>query len=177
MKNSELRNDYGDLIAGWKLDLLLARAHRLNFNRDELEDLQQELVLDILNFDYDPHNAFGATEETALTRVIDNRLISILRKKLSDAVGRQEYLRRFGADGGEPIWLDVEAAEEAQRDLSLDVEQILASLPPLERQACLAFAKGMSKNAVAEELGIPWREVTAIAGRLRKLFTDAGIAA
>ena len=177
MKNSELRNDYGDLIAGWKLDLLLARARRLNFNKDELEDLQQELVLDILNFDYDPHNASGATEETALTRVIDNRLISILRKKLSDAVGRQDYLRRFGADGGEPVWLDVEAAEEARLDLSLDIEQILDGLPPLEREACLAFAGGKSTNAVAEALGLPWRQVAKLVGRLRKVFTDAGVAA
>ena len=177
MKNSEMRNDYGDLIEAWKLNMIMNRASRMGFRSHELEDIQQELVLELVTFNYDPENKAGASEATILTAIIDNRLISIMRKKFGEAVGRQEYMRRFGADACDSPCLDVGVVEDRQQGLRLDIEQILAGLPPLERKACLAFASGKTTHAVAEELGLPWSQIAKLVGRLRKVFTDAGVAA
>ena len=55
-------NDYGDLIEKWKIDLIEMRARSLGFTRDEIPDLQQDIVLHLLGFEYDETQ--GANETT-----------------------------------------------------------------------------------------------------------------
>jgi|OM-RGC.v1.023923642 hypothetical protein len=81
MSVSEI-NGYGDLLEPWKAELIVARARRKGFSGDRVMDAQQEVILDVLAFEYDPDNEAGATEETALTSLIDRKLCFILRGEI-----------------------------------------------------------------------------------------------
>ena len=64
-----------------KLDLVKSRARIMGFRRHDLEDAVQEVMLSVLEFQYDPEQPNGGTETTALITVIDRRLLILKRAK------------------------------------------------------------------------------------------------
>ncbi|MEZ5950066.1 MAG: hypothetical protein R3C12_12825 [Planctomycetaceae bacterium] len=64
-----------------KLNLVKSRARIMGFRRHDLEDAVQEVMLSVLEFQYDPEQPNGGTETTALTTVIDRRLSLLNRAK------------------------------------------------------------------------------------------------
>jgi DNA-directed RNA polymerase specialized sigma24 family protein len=62
-----------------KLALVQSRARIMGFRRHDLEDAVQEVMLSVLEFQYDPEQPNGGTETTALTTVIDRKLVSLKR--------------------------------------------------------------------------------------------------
>jgi len=82
-----LRNDYGDPLERWKVDLIRARAKRLFFREDEIPDIEQIIVMELLDVDCRPDISGGASETTFVIAVIDRQLRQIKR-------GGARYRRR-----------------------------------------------------------------------------------
>jgi hypothetical protein len=72
-------NRHDGIVEAWKIELIASRAKRLGIRRHDLEDAQREIVLDILSFRFDEAKANGACERTALTSLIDRRLMTFAR--------------------------------------------------------------------------------------------------
>jgi hypothetical protein len=73
------QNDYGEVVEKWKVALILRRAIRMGFRRHDLEDVQQQVVVELLAFTFDPAKSNGASETTVITALIDNTLKTIRR--------------------------------------------------------------------------------------------------
>ena len=86
-------NIYEGVIDDWKVELFRMCAKRLGIRRHDLEDVQQEIVLDVLDFRFDAAKSNGACERTALTSLIDRRLMTMLR-------GKRRYSRRQEQEEG-----------------------------------------------------------------------------
>lgn len=108
----------------------------------DLLDAQQEVVMVVMLFKYDPSNANGASERTVLTLIIDRRLQALRR-------GRRRSARR------EEAATDTVVAayhERRRRDssmqrvagLSHDVRRAIASLTPVQRLVCVLLGRGNS---------------------------------
>ena len=67
-------NSYRGCIEQWKVDLIVYRAKAFGFQEDEIMDIQQDLVLKLMKFKYDPQKSNDAQESTVLQTVIDNEL-------------------------------------------------------------------------------------------------------
>ncbi|MFW6042007.1 MAG: hypothetical protein ACOC8M_03310, partial [Guyparkeria sp.] len=88
---------YDGVIEQWKVDLITHRAKLQGFRPHELPDALQEAVLVVLEFEYDPNHANGATERTALVPIIDNRL----RKMKRSATRYRAHVERLGQNAPE----------------------------------------------------------------------------
>ncbi|HOA75236.1 MAG TPA: helix-turn-helix domain-containing protein [Phycisphaerae bacterium] len=156
---------YDGVIERWKVDLIITRAKLLKFRAYQLPDVLQELVLELLDFEYDPEHADGATESTALTTVIDHHL----RKMKRSAKRYQARLERMGEEVSEfsPDEVDMQA---------IDVGSIVAGLPPREQAVCQGLAGGMTRQEIARELGCGWHTVNRIVKQLREHFRETGLA-
>jgi len=158
------RLNYDGLVEQWKVDLIVRRAKRMGFRNDELADIQQEIILDVLEFQYDPAKSNGAKERTALQSLIDNRLRHIRRtamrekvkiKRIRDQV-RQSY-------------------DDAEQQRVLDVHDAIAALSPREQAVCRALAEGRSKHEIAKQLGCGWHTVDRLVCRIRDRFEKIGL--
>lgn len=165
-------NDYGNLIEKWKVDLIEMRARAMGFSEDEIPDLQQEIVLHLLGFEYD--ETLGATENTALHRIIDRKLINARRDK-------KRQVRRLN---NETVSLeDAGAAERARPgmpdiercELRLDLDAVMADLPELERAVCEGLLRGDNKTEIAREQGCSNANITKAVRRLRRKLASHGL--
>ena len=159
-------NDYGDLIESWKLELIKCRALKLGLRRDLLEDAQQEIVPVLLKFEYNPENANRASEATVLTAVIDRRLKHLIRTE-------SRYLAR-----------QRDAAQLASREirannspLSIDIRNIVNSMPERDRSVLQALASGASRSDIARDLDCDWHTVNLVIERAQERFMDMGFRA
>lgn len=165
-----MKNDYAGLIEGWKNELIVARARRRGFARHDLEDIQQEVILPVLEFEFLEEKSNGATEQTALTALIDRRVTDVLRKNIRRKQQHDTYVN-------ERSYLDRDQAEESHAreiDTQLDVRVVVEKLPPLERSICTALASGVSWSRIVRLLGISRNKADAVFERIRARFVDAG---
>lgn len=166
------QNDYGTTLEQWKVDLILTRARRLGVRRHDLEDAQQQVVLEILGFTFDPVNANGATEVTALTALIDNKLKAIQRAKA-------RYARRVNLHAGEfsdempSLVMDDEITTVAAQ--AMDVRNAVTDLPPEAQLICRALAEGRSVNDIARSLGVGWYTIKRQVQGIRAYFEYLGL--
>ena len=153
--------NYDGVIENWKVNLIIYRAKRHGFKPHEIPDALQEAVLVVLEFEYDPNHANGATERTALTTVIDNRL----RKMKRSAARYRMHLERLGQD-----------ATEFSRDeidpRVIDVASAVADLSEREQTVCRGLADGLSKARIAKQMGCGWHTIERIIRRLRQRFEE-----
>ena len=155
---------YDGVIEQWKVDLITHRAKLLGFRAHELPDALQEAVLVVLEFEYDPNHANGATERTALVPIIDNRL----RKMKRSATRYRAHLERLGQSAPE-------FSREEVDPRVLDVASVVADLTEREQAVCRGLADGLSKAQIARELGCGWHTVERIIRRLRQRFEELGL--
>ena len=104
------------------------RAKRLGIRRHDLEDAQQEIVLDVLDFRFDAAKSNGACERTALTSLIDRRLMTMLRAKRRYAQRVQslwspEYGRVLSADEEIEILMNVKRFAEVLMKINRERSQ------------------------------------------------------
>lgn len=155
---------YDGVIEPWKVELIITRAKYLRFRAHEVPDLLQRLVPELLEFDYDPDHADGATECTTLTAVIDNHLRRIKRS----ATRYRAHLERMG-----------KRVTEFSRDevdmRAIDVAHIVAGLTPREQAVCRGLASGLSKLQIANQLDCGWHTVDRIMKQLREHFQQVGL--
>lgn len=172
-----LRNDYGDLLEQWKVELIRVRARRFGFREDELPDLEQIIVLELLRVEKGPTREATASERTFLTTVIDRQLMHVRRD-------RARHRRRMSY-GERSLDADPELGEEAslrprQPDdpgVRLDIAEALAGLSPLERSLCEGLMDGRSQAEIARALGCHrstvCKQLVKVASKFRRWGLDA----
>lgn len=159
-------NDYAGLVAPWKVELIVIRAKRMRFHDCEIEDAQQEIIFDILAFRYDPTHPNGATERSALTSLIDNRLRNIVR-------ARMRY--RAKVECVEPAPEDYDPTDELQ--MAIDVRDAVAALDPRQQRVCADLADGYSRRQIARRMGCGWHRVNRLVDEVRDHFRSRGLGA
>lgn len=169
------KNSYAGIVEPWKVELVSRRAKRWGIAGHDLDDVQQEVVLALLDFTYDPNKSQGATEVTAVIAVIDRRLAMIHRQETRYR-RRIEHLQELQQvrDCDSEAELS-EPADECNGSLLLDVQSAVAELPPRSRQVCLGLSQGHSANEIAQRLGISWRAVSREVTRIRRQLQLAGL--
>ena len=155
---------YDGVIEQWKVDLITHRAKLLRFRPHELPDALQEAVLMVLEFEYDPNHANGATERTVLVTIIDNRL----RKMKRSATRYRAHVERFGQDA-------TEFSREEVDPRAIDVACAVADLTEREQTVCRGLADGRSIDEIAKQMGCGWHTVKRIIRRLRERFEELGL--
>ncbi len=165
------RNQYGPAIDKSKVDLIAARARRLGFRRQDIEDAQQQIVLVLMDFRFDAAKSNGATEKTVITAIIDRQLLAIRRS-------RRRYASHVA--GSEHIPLDVADATDSktsQRQFAMmvDLEKARTHLSSEAREICDSLAGGSSLNAIAEQMGLSWHTVRRQVVQIRQCFVRLGI--
>jgi RNA polymerase sigma factor (sigma-70 family) len=165
-------NDYGDLIEKWKIKLIALRARRLGFTSDEIPDLQQDIILELLGFEYDATQ--GASETTAFGRVIDRKLINERRNRNRD-------IRRINCDAISLNHVDDWACPVSNPiercELRIDLADAMTGLTETERHVCNALLHGENQASIAEQRGCSraavWNIVKRLRNRFRKVRLDA----
>jgi len=155
---------YNGVIEPWKVKLIIHRAKLHGFRTYEIPDALQEIVLVVLDFNYDPNHADGATERTALTAIVDNRLRNMKRS----ATRYRMHLERFGDDATELSWDEIDLC-------AIDTTHAVADLSKREQIVCRGLAGGLSKNQIAKALGCSWHTVERMIRRLQKHFKALGL--
>ena len=161
-----------------KLNLVKSRARIMGFRRHDLEDAVQEVMLSVLEFQYDPEQPNGGTETTALTTVIDRKLVSLKRVNRRHArIARwatdELAARCQGFEDGPCIEDDL--AEH--RVTSEEVASIIATMDDDMQQVCQLLLDGQSENAIAEQLGMGWQRVARLVALIRERLETAGFTA
>ncbi len=153
----------------WKFNLIRARAFRRGFRGAELDDVQQEIAIEAMTFEFRPDRANGATETTALTAMIDRRL-AMARRRERRYQRRLDHVRESVPRG--PF---TEPSCEGRMASVLDVRAAVASLGPVDREICWALADGESIDAIARRLGCGWHTVKRRVDCLRERFCQMGL--
>lgn len=165
MKRKASGNRYDGLVEPWKAQLLVSRARRMGFRRQELEDAQQEIILAVLTFRFDP--AKSVNESTPLTAMIDNQLKAIRRKA-----------RRYAArvTTGDALALEATTPpHEPAASLRLDMLAAMATLSPKELAVCVGLIHGHSIHQIACRLHRGWHTIDRAVVSIRERFASLGL--
>ncbi len=161
-----------------KLNLVKSRARIMGFRRHDLEDAVQEVMLSVLEFQYDPEQPNGGTETTALTTVIDRRLSLLNRAKrryagLVDRASKNLAVECQGYEDG-PF---VDDDQAVQRLVSDEVETVIFSMDDEMQQVVRLLMDGLSTKAVAEQLDMSWHRADRIVTAIREHLEAVGFTA
>jgi len=163
-------NDYGTIVEKWKVQLIIARARKMGFRHDELEDLQQELVLHVMKFRFDPDDSRGATESTALTAMIDNQLRAIRRSRRRYQLQIEKLKARLESDQ--------RRNRQSQNEsglLILDVRSVMGTLTKHQRQLCGLLAAGASLRDIATNLKCGRERAGQMKTKLKTRLQETGL--
>jgi RNA polymerase sigma factor (sigma-70 family) len=160
-------NRYNGVLEGWKVLLIRARARRLKFRGQDLDEAVQEVALALIDFRFDSAHPSQASEQTAIITITDRRLISLRRKQMS-------YQRHVLPDES-PYGEDCEPVREpalllrSNIDLS-DVDDAVRALPDNMRAVAELLMDGRSLHQVAQQLCMSWNRARRIARDLQQHF-------
>lgn len=162
---------YGDLVEQWKVELIVQRARHFGIPEHDWADIQQSIILEILNFKYDPENAQGAEERTALTTVIDNRIINLLKKQSCQSEYYEEYLRQNGHTNPQE-----EALSYSENNaLYCDIQDAIDRLSAKEKAVCAGLMDGLSIRQLARKLRCRQQSVQCMIQNIRGVFKELGV--
>ena len=161
-----LANSYDACVEPWKAQLLTQRARRMGFVGPDLEDAQQDIILEVIAFEFDGQRSNGASEVTALRMLIDRRLSGLRRAKQ-----RYEKIleRQTPPSDGMPV------EEDSDRDLALDVQSATAAMPREERSVCEDLSLGRSISEIAQRQGCNWHTVRRRVKNIQQRFEALGL--
>jgi len=159
-------NTYDGILEAWKVDLIRARARRHGVRPHDMGEVEQEIVRVVAEFCFDPAKSNGATERTALTKVIDNRLKNMRRKRkrYSDHLDRARRMSR-----------QVEEDTTSKAMLVIDVHDAIAMLPLREQAVCQGLLVGQTLNQIAIDQGCAWGTIRRSCDAIREHFTAIGL--
>ena len=174
MANQQLLNGYEGAFEAWKARLAISRIKAMGFPKSDWPDLMQELAIIIVEFNYDPDHANGATEQTVLYAVINRHLLFLMRGRCRGRQRFEHYLRDLGIheDG---TYIGPDPCIEVDVTLGMDVEQGVAGLSEFDQAVAKGLAAGMTKAGVAGKLGCQWNTVNKAVRRIRARFEEMGI--
>ncbi|NLW83928.1 MAG: sigma-70 family RNA polymerase sigma factor [Phycisphaerae bacterium] len=157
-------NKYGDSAEQWKVDLIVRRARFFGFGQEDIQDIQQELVLKLMTFNFDVEKSNGAQETTVLQGVVDNELKMRLRvqKRRDDHI---EALR----------WMTNLSDNPSKALLPIDIKKAMLYLPDKQRQICIALSKGHSTGAIAHALRVDQRTIQRHIRKIRAYFMSLNL--
>ena len=156
--------NYDGILKSWVVELVIEQARKLKVQQHDVADALQELALELMNFEYDPNNEQGATEQTVLTTIINRRLWKIKRLQKR----HQDLLERRNEEFEE-------AYEDEKALLKLDVIDAVAKLPLQERKVCLYLADGMTTSEIAKKLRCSWHKIERIIDDIHGYFKSLGL--
>lgn len=164
----ELYRRYVGAMEDWQIKLALARLGRFGVPREAWEDAMQELVVEILGFRYDPARAGGASEETILCRILDNRIRTLARSNAR----RRAMLDRVG-EMSQPLEDDRDPDQALMPEA---VRDAIATLTPRQQRICRALMAGESVHHFARRTGLHYESVCRQVRRIGRAFADRGLA-
>jgi len=167
--------DYGTEVERWKVRLIVSRARRFGFAEHELPDVQQEVIQEVMSFEFDEARSNGATEVTALTAVIDHALKALRRSRARYEKRLGQLKLALGVDDDEPQRARPIHFPEDSASLVLDVRHALADLSPEEQSLCTALAGGSTIREIATRRGCSWCKVKRQVTRVRQRFEELGL--
>lgn len=169
-------SSYEGLIEPWKVQLIAWRARRTGLKGHDLEDALQQIVMQLIEFRYDPTKVEQATEKTALISVIDKQLAMIRRRESRHRRKLEGLKRRTLLGGGDQVDRQPAfSAEERAMSLTTDVREAIAELPPLAQNICDGLLNGDSVRQISDRLGMSWRAVHRQICGIRGYFEFIGI--
>jgi len=162
---------YGDLVEQWKVDLIVQRAKYFGIPEHDWPDIQQHIILDILNFKYDPQHELGAEERTVLTSLIDNKIIDLLRKQTIQDEHFQELLEAFGLTYPREEAL----AYSENKALCYDIQDAMTHLSGNEKAVCIGLMAGCSIRQIAQKLHCRRESIRHMIQNIRRIFKELGV--
>ena len=174
LKGRTMKNNYGNLLEPWKMDLALKRARKRRFGPDELEDAQQDLIQAMLNFKYEPARSNGATETTVITALIDNRLSLIRRGQTRRRKHEDLYRETRGSFEGKPIPDKVDPIDARAMALEFDMDEVMDRLTTLEQVICIRLSRGDSRLQISIALRLSRYALDRLIKGLREKFEAWG---
>lgn len=169
-------NSYAGIVEEDVSRLVVSRAYRMRVPREEIDDLQQQIVPKLASFEYEVDRSNGATERTVLTAVIDNQIKSYLRSKRRYELRIERVRQWTKTTTRRPMSRDNVTMPEPT-DLRMDVAAVIDTLPQREQLVCEGLAAGHTKKAIAEQIGCGRDTVTRAIARIRKAFESAKLQA
>ena len=154
---------YDGVLEKWKIKLALRRARRMVFREDQLDDVIQDLVIILVDIEYDVQRANGASEKTMLTSVIDLQLYKMRRSNY-----RRECLEQSVALSGD------ETYDNSDVECRADVESVVVTMDDQQRHVCELLSQGYPKSVIAEKLGYNWYVIERIVNDIRTQFEEHG---
>jgi RNA polymerase sigma factor (sigma-70 family) len=127
-------------------------------------DIQQELVLKLMDFQFDPEKSNGAQESTVLQVFIDNEL-KMRHRSQQRRKNHTEALR----------WITELSENPSKSHLAIDIKNALLSLPLKQRQICIALAEGYAVIEIADLLKIYRGTVYRHIRKIRRHFQSLGL--
>ena len=169
------RNDYGDLVESWKVDLIRTRAKRFFFREDEIPDLEQIIVMELLKVAYHPDVPGGASEATFVIAVIDHQFRNTKRYRAREK--RRSDYEALSIEDGPNVWDEIKSLSVEQDDqgLRLDLAHAMRHVRPVEREICVALGQGQKQAAIARATGRSRAAVCEAVRRIRSEFLRRGI--
>jgi len=170
-------NSYVGMVHPEVPRLIVSRARRYRLGRDEIDDLQQQIVPLLAEFRFDPTRANGAAPATAMTGVIDRQIKAHLRSQRR----YQQRVERLQAMSGAPTRdgtiAPTHVAQPEPVDLRIDLERTMSRFTPRDREICQGLSHGLTVTAIAQQLGCGRDTVNRAVARIRKVFDAAGLRA
>jgi len=170
-------NSYVGIVEQEVPRLVVSRARRMHIDRDEIDDLLQQIVPKLAKFEYDPSRSRGASRTTAMTAVIDRQIKAYLRAKnrYQKCIERVKVMSGDSASGrpGRPHHI----TQLDLVDLRLDLATAMATLSARDRMICHGMGDRLPVTVIAEQVGCGRDTVSRAIVRIREVFTAAGLLA
>ena len=189
-----MAHDYRGLFERWELAIagkLVREFHATSraLQRDELDDLLQEVLLHWYHARAS-HDPMGkASIRTYMARVVRNKLIDLIRERESDKekvniLADPTEITHDGEpgsttdDAGGDLPEPEEAREhrDAEQSLQLDLARALAHLTPRQRALCqLLLEEDTSMVEASQRLGVPRTTLYEELRHIRTVFKALGL--
>jgi RNA polymerase sigma-70 factor (ECF subfamily) len=163
---------------------------KAGFTAADREDLEQELIIDLLQR-LSKFNPDRANRKTFITRVVTNRVATLIElqkascrnyRLYSDSlndyvdIGGGDLVEREETIASDDYLQNIGRCSRPLRELeelSLDIERLMADLPPKLRNLCELFKKGQTVSGVSRDMGIARGSVYRYLNKLRDVFETA----
>ena len=151
------------------------RALKRGFRPEELDDVMQEILPEVLAFRFDSRKSNGATERTALTALVNNRLTFLQRCRARRLKTHERYLEAIGLTGDKSVEQIAEDLDPEAGALAYDVREAVAGLEPQEQAVCAALSRGDNRLGIARATGMTRCAVARMIERIRDRFEALGL--
>ena len=161
------------------------------FSDEDMHDLKQDLFLRVFQ-SLSKFDSRRGTTKTFINRVLNNRLIQILDKRMTVKCGFGKCTRSLdeyvASLDGESIDLADTIDREAyllhtgmQRrpsidecELRIEIERVISTLEPELRDMCNRL-RTKSMSQISRDMGVPRRSLYSAIRKLRCIFEEAGL--